>query len=72
MLDSAQGALRRFGAKARCRYSQRAAKQAWNKLEPFLDESDRFALLIAWEHIVNGEGPRELDLICQRLATLLS
>lgn len=62
------GLLRRFNAKARCSYTQRAAGRLWRELKPDLSELDQFNLSIAWEHFRLGESARELDGLCKEIA----
>jgi len=60
--------LEKFHAKARCSHTQRVAYRHWVELLPALTYEEKTRLSIAWGHHVDvGEGPEELDDVCNRI-----
>lgn len=57
----------RFQAKARVFRNgpQRTANRVWRSLKPHLTKTETIAISVAWNHVLIGEGPDELDHVCQ-------
>jgi len=58
--------IEEFKSKACCYYTQKEAMSIWIKLEPLLNEEERFNIHLGWAHYQIGEGTAELFDECNK------